>query len=98
MGKVIRTLNIKRLEDGLSEYLDPTSQRIITTHGFRSTFKDWSRTRTRYSDEASELALAHVSSDKTRAAYARDELIGERTSLMRDWGNFCLYGDNHPFS
>jgi integrase len=94
MGKVIRTLNSKRLEDGLNEYLDPTSQRIITPHGFRSTLKDWSRTRTQYSDEASELALAHVSSDKTRVAYARDELIGERTALMNDWGTFCLCGDD----
>jgi len=93
MGKVIRTLNAKRLEEGLSEYIDPTSQRIITPHGFRSTFKDWSRTKTQYSDEASELALAHVSSDKTRVAYARDEFISERTALMRDWGNFCLCGD-----
>lgn len=58
-------------------------------HGFRSTFKDWCRTATSYADEVSELALAHVSSDATRAAYARDELLAKRTRLMRDWGKFC---------
>jgi integrase len=58
-------------------------------HGFRSTFKDWCRSSTSYADEVSELALAHVSSDATRAAYARDELLPKRTRLMRDWARFC---------
>ncbi|HUF73880.1 MAG TPA: integrase arm-type DNA-binding domain-containing protein [Gammaproteobacteria bacterium] len=58
-------------------------------HGFRSTFKDWCRSSTSYADEVSELALAHVSSDATRAAYARDELLPKRTRLMGSWGTFC---------
>ncbi|MEQ8483929.1 MAG: integrase arm-type DNA-binding domain-containing protein [Pseudomonadales bacterium] len=58
-------------------------------HGFRSTFKDWARSSTAYADEVSELALAHVSSDATRAAYARDELLEKRTRLMRDWAKTC---------
>ena len=57
-------------------------------HGFRSTFKDWARSSTSYADEVSELALAHVSSDETRAAYARDELLPKRERLMRDWAKF----------
>lgn len=58
-------------------------------HGFRSTFKDWCRSSTSYADEVSELALAHVSTDATRAAYARDELLPKRTRLMRDWARYC---------
>ena len=58
-------------------------------HGFRSTFKDWARSSTAYPDEVSELALAHVSTDATRAAYARDELLPKRMRLMRDWAKFC---------
>jgi len=58
-------------------------------HGFRSTFKDWCRSATSYSDEVSELALAHVNSDATRAAYARDELLPKRARLMRDWAKYC---------
>jgi len=58
-------------------------------HGFRSTFKDRARSSTAYSDEVSELALAHVSSDATRAAYARGELLAKRVQLMRDWAKFC---------
>lgn len=58
-------------------------------HGFRSSFKDWARSSTAYPDEVSELALAHVASDATRAAYARDELLPKRVRLMRDWAKFC---------
>lgn len=65
-----------------------------TVHGFRSVFKDWCREYTAYADEVSELALAHVNSDATRAAYARSELIDKRRLLMADWENYCYNG--HP--
>ena len=58
-------------------------------HGFRSSFKDWCRSSTAFADEVSELVLAHVSSDATRAAYARDELLPKRTKLMSAWAKFC---------
>lgn len=67
--------------------------RKVTAHGFRSTFKDWARERTAYADEVSELALAHVNSDATRAAYARSELMDKRRLLMADWEKFCLHGE-----
>jgi integrase len=59
-------------------------------HGFRSSFKDWAREElgAKFADEVSELALAHVSDDKTRAAYARGELIELRRELMKEWADF----------
>lgn len=64
----------------------------VTIHGFRSSFKDWARSRTKYPDEVSELQLAHVNNDATRAAYARDELLPQRAKLMRDWAKFLREG------
>lgn len=64
----------------------------VTAHGFRSTFKDWCQEFTAYPDEVSELALAHVNSDATRAAYARSELLEKRRLLMRDWEQYCYHG------
>ncbi len=61
-------------------------------HGFRSSFKDWARSNTAYPDEVSELALAHVSSDATRAAYARADLLPLRARLLEDWAKFCREG------
>lgn len=63
-----------------------------TVHGFRSSFKDWARSMTSYADEVSELALAHVNSDATRAAYARDELLPQRARMMNDWATYCVAG------
>jgi integrase len=60
-----------------------------TTHGCRSTFKDWASERTTFADEVSEAALAHAGSDKTRAAYARSELLRKRAALMEAWAKFC---------
>jgi integrase len=70
-------------------YIDPTCNRPATPHGMRSAFKDRARSSSAYIDEVSELALAHVNSDKTRAAYARDELLPQRARLMRGWEKFC---------
>lgn len=60
-----------------------------TPHGFRSTFKDWCRKYTGFPDEVSELQLAHVNDDRTRAAYARDGLIEKRRLMLSDWAEFC---------
>ena len=64
----------------------------VTAHGFRSTFKDWCSEHTSYADEVSELALAHVGSDSTRAAYARSELLDKRRRLMDEWALFVTHG------
>ena len=31
-------------------------------------------------------------SDRTRAAYARSELLDKRRDLMNDWERFCYHG------
>ena len=59
-----------------------------TTHGLRSTFKDWVSETTRYDNETSEMALAHIVSNKVEAAYRRGNLYEKRVSLMNDWANF----------
>jgi integrase len=61
----------------------------ITTHGFRSSFKDWARERTNFPNEVSEAALAHVIGDETERAYARGDLFEKRRKLMDAWANYC---------
>jgi integrase len=62
----------------------------ITTHGFRSTFRDWAAEVTDYRHEVVEAALAHVVDDKVVAAYRRTDFFDRRRDLMDDWGRFCL--------
>ena len=61
----------------------------VTVHGFRSSFKDWCTERTAFPDFLSELALAHISGDKVRGAYARSDLLAKRRQLAEQWVQFC---------
>jgi integrase len=67
-----------------------------TTHGFRSTFKDWAHEvcEPRPPDDVIEMAMAHRISDGVEAAYRRGELFEKRRMLMDAWANYCARGDN----
>jgi integrase len=61
----------------------------VTSHGFRSTFRDWASERTNFSREVAEAALAHTLRDKVEAAYRRGDLFLKRRRLMEAWAQFC---------
>lgn len=60
----------------------------VTTHGFRSTFRDWAGDQTQYQRETIEAALAHGIKDQAEAAYRRSTSVGKRRNLMEDWFEF----------
>jgi integrase len=85
-------------DDGESPYSDAVFMALydrmgvrgkITTHGFRSTFRDWGGEMTNYPRDVMEYALAHKEPDATVEAYARSDLFGKRARMMEDWGNYC---------
>lgn len=61
----------------------------LTSHGFRSTFRDWAAERTNYPNHVVEMALAHAVGDKVEAAYRRGDLFEKRRRLMAEWARFC---------
>src|SRR6516164_7069138 len=61
----------------------------ITTHGFRSTFRDWAAECTAFPREVIEMAMAHAVGDETEAAYFRSDLFEKRRRLMEAWADFC---------
>ena len=63
--------------------------RTETVHGFRSSFRDWAAEQTSFPSELAEVALAHVNSDKTEAAYLRSDRREQRRLLMTEWATFC---------
>jgi integrase len=63
--------------------------RKITTHGFRSSFRDWCAERTDCPREVCEMALAHNVGNAVERAYQRSKLFEKRAELMRDWGAYC---------
>ena len=99
LSKLIKDMHGAAVKAGGKGYIDPEQGRIATPHGTaRSSFKDWSLSSTArimangnsssFPDEWSELALAHVNSDETRAAYARSGLLEERRELMDAWAAY----------
>jgi integrase len=61
----------------------------LTTHGFRSTFRDWAAEATAYPGEVVEMALAHTIGNKVEEAYRRGDLFEKRRRLMDDWAAHC---------
>ena len=60
-----------------------------TTHGFRSSFRDWCGDRTAFPREVAEAALAHAIGDATEAAYRREDALEKRRKLMDAWSAYC---------
>ena len=65
----------------------------VTTHGFRSTFRDWAAEETIHAREVAEAALAHILGDKAERAYQRGDFFEKRRLLMDEWNR---YATGHP--
>jgi integrase len=61
----------------------------VTTHGFRSSFRDWCADHSHPADLA-EAALAHANGNGTVAAYLRTDRLEQRRGLMQAWADYLL--------
>ena len=61
----------------------------VTTHGFRSSFRDWCSEQTNFPRELAEAALAHEVGGQTERAYARGDVLEPRRRLMTAWADYC---------
>ncbi|UAL08920.1 tyrosine-type recombinase/integrase [Caulobacter segnis] len=57
----------------------------LTSHGFRSSFRDWAAEETEFPGEVVEMALAHTIANRVEAAYRRGDLLEKRRALMTKW-------------
>lgn len=85
---VIRRMHEASTKAGEAGWCDNTGK-VITAHGFRSSFRDWAGETTAYPREVIEHALAHLLKDKAEAAYQRGDLLDKRRRLMGDWAKYC---------
>lgn len=86
---MIKRMHEQKFKENGIGYIDPKQNRVITTHGFRSTFRDWSADKTDYPREVCEHVLAHKLPDEVEAAYLRGAYLEKRKGLMEDWAEFC---------
>lgn len=78
---------LRRMAEGVTDG-EPWGERI-TTHGFRSSFRDWCAEETGFAREVAEAALAHVVGDATERAYRRGDALEKRRKLMEAWAAYC---------
>lgn len=86
---LIKRMHEQKLKENGIGYIDLKQNRVITIHGFRSTFRDWSADKTDYPREVCEHVLAHKLPDEVEAAYLRGAYLEKRKALMADWAQFC---------
>jgi integrase len=89
ISRLVRRIHKANIQAGGKGYIDPKQGKSVTTHGFRSTFRDWAAETTEYAREICEYALAHKLPDKVEEAYQRSDLLVKRTRLMADWSRYC---------
>jgi len=93
LTKGISETSIRKLLLGLSD-------EALTTHGFRSTFRDWVFEQTDFPREVAEIALSHNVGDATERAYRRGDALEKRRALMQAWADYsekdvCDFGVAH---
>ncbi|WP_153133395.1 tyrosine-type recombinase/integrase [Dechloromonas hortensis] len=88
LSDMTMTAFIRRQNKNELKWKDENGE-AITQHGFRSTFMDWAAETTPYPAAVADMALAHVISDKVRAAYQRGDLFEKRRALTQEWADYC---------
>lgn len=68
----------------------------ITTHGFRSSFRDWAGDETDFPREVMEAALAHMVGNEVELAYRRGDALEKRRQLMELWASFVAAENGVP--
>jgi integrase len=81
---LIKRMHEQKLKENSLGYIDLKQNQVITTHGFRSTSRDWSADKIDYPREVCKHVLAHKLPDEVEAAY-----LEKRKALMADWAKFC---------
>lgn len=83
MSKVLKTMGLKG---------------EATSHGFRSSFRNWSSATFPAEREAAEFSLAHGVRNEVEGAYLTDTLFERRQTLMQAWSDYCLSKTAQPDS
>lgn len=90
---LIKRMYDKKLKEEGIGYIDPKQNRVITTHGSRSTFRDWSSAKTGYLRNVYEHLLPHKLPDEVEVACLWATYLERRKGLLADWVDFYYQND-----
>lgn len=69
--------------------LERMGRKVVTAHGFRSSFREWAGDEYGAADDIAEAALAHSFGSQVQRAYRRSPAFQLREKLMIAWGQHC---------
>jgi integrase len=79
-GKPLSDMTLSKLVKGLGFDAD--------VYGFRASCRMWAQERNNAPREVAEVALAHTTQNKVKAAYARSDVFDRRWVLMNSWATY----------
>jgi integrase len=80
----------KKMSDvALSKVIRRHTTLPATTHGYRSSFRDWAGDATDFPREVAEQCLAHAVGNDVERAYRRGSALEKRRALMDAWSSYC---------
>lgn len=84
----MRTINLMRRMCRSRSWVDESSGRWVSTHGFRTSFRSWAH-KTKRDRAATEVSLGHRYFGEVEARYLADDLLEERRKLLDEWASYC---------
>jgi integrase len=106
-GQPIRDMDlvclVRSLRRAHDDWRDPDSKKPFTTHGFRASFKTWSREAdVRLASpipvrELAELVLGHRIGSDVEQAYDRSDILDGRREILDFWSSHCCGEKILPF-
>jgi integrase len=75
-------------ETGMPRWTDSKSDRPITPHGLRATFRTWGEDAG-FPRDLLEEALGHQIGTAVERAYRRTDSFDRRRRVMQAWADFC---------
>ena len=93
-GRVFSTLNGTELYSAALSSMPDALGFDAVAHGFRATFRTWGQKQQRFTEEELELSLKHLDTVGCRAAYARDQLLPERRTVINTYEKWAMKGDS----
>jgi len=93
-GRVFSTLDGGELYSAALSSMPDALGFDAVAHGFRATFRTWGQKQQRFTEEELELSLKHLDTVGCRAAYARDQLLPERRTVINAYEKWAMKGDS----
>jgi integrase len=81
---------LDRLNGDNPRWVDATTERKITVHGFRATFSVWCEETQSFPTNVLREALGRVVGSPVDRVYLRSDLLEQRRPLMDNWHNHCF--------